>query len=247
MQVENTILFVCEGGVDEPKVIKRIAAHFNLTCKQIIIVFASDIHQLYRAILRDTDLTLIDLLRDRNEGALKDISNSSISEIYLFFDSDLHASSASSENLEAMLDIFCDETSDHGKLYISYPMLQAWKHLKKDTHFDFNNLIYSLRDNSYKEFSADNSDFNYINGTTFDDWLFISKKNIIKANYLINDIDETPSYKQYLSCISQKNIFKSQNIKHIPNKQISVLSAFPFFITEYFGEQIYGRILNFSS
>lgn len=246
MSANNTILFVCEGASGEPDVLKKISKSFNFSCKQIIVVFSADIHQFYRKISADPDLVLIDLLRDSslsNKTKLNGISNKNISEIYLFFDSDLHASAASPDNLKAMVDLFHDETSDHGKLYLSYPMLEAWKHIKNDPNFDYNQITYPIRDTGYKQHVHENTDFKYIAQVSLEDWKFIFRQNVIKANFLVNNCTSKPSYNMFNHHLNQSTIFINQKNKHIPLNRVAVLSGFPFFVLEYFGEKLYDDIL----
>lgn len=62
------------------------------------------------------------------------------------------------------------------------------------------------------------------------DWQYIISENLCKANYIVFDTYSVPS-----NIISQSKIFEGQTEKFICNNRLAVLSAFPFFIVDYFG------------
>lgn len=77
----------------------------------------------------DTDI--IEVLREEHEELkeqLEGINRDDFSEVYLFFDYDGHQNNLSEDDdsdvLEQMLKSFDNET-ENGKLYISYPMVEA--------------------------------------------------------------------------------------------------------------------------
>lgn len=65
------------------------------------------------------------------------LANGDFSEIYLIFDFDCQAPQYDDEKLQIMLDFFDNET-EHGKLYINYPMIESFKHFKSIPDLDFN-------------------------------------------------------------------------------------------------------------
>ncbi len=80
------------------------------------------------------------------DNELENISKDQIAEIYLFFDYDKHASNSSDEKIKKMLEVFDNET-EKGKLYISYPMIEAIKHIRRE--LDFKDTV-AKSDSDYK-------------------------------------------------------------------------------------------------
>lgn len=260
----NNILFIFEGERTEKIIVQSLEKHILLHNAAIKCAYAADIYQLYREIESDSDLDVFNLLKERNitnKELLKDFSRNDFAEIYLFFDYDAHSSLASEqdqygnqikpgdEKLYEMLSLFDNETNK-GKLYLSYPMVEAVRHI-----VDFNTfselLVKCKRDNCcymntclekdsckqephYKKIVADSSipQLCNITGYTKETWKKLTIAHLCKMNYLIFNAYEYPQKTE-----SQLSIFSHQLEKHI-NKQcpkISVLSAFPIFIHDFYG------------
>lgn len=142
-----------------------------------------------------------------------------------------------------MIKHFKDEL-DMGKLYISYPMVEAVKYLKKDSSNCLESCSVKAKvkikfKKVVNDFSADYQDltkltkncWNYIIGTTYS-----------KANCLIHDVKSLPKYEVAIN-LKQNSIFIKQKEHFIdPHERVLVLSAFPFFIVEYLGEDFYKEI-----
>ena len=133
------------------------------------------------------------------------------------------------EEVEELLEFFNNET-ENGKLYISYPMVEAIKHLKDNV--DFKNTIEESK-KIYKSIVAQNCNNNlqHLDKLTFDDWSFIINENSKKANFIVNNAFTFPT-----KIIEQLEIFDNQKTKYldVANK-VSVLSAFPIFLLDYYG------------
>ncbi len=264
----TNILFVFEGENTEKLIVNSLENHFlkrNMIGSTIIkCAFAAEIYQLYRKIKEDADFDTFNLIKERNSNnreSLKEYDRSDFAEIYLFFDYDAHSSLASSqdqlgnpvksgdEKLEDMLTLFDNET-DKGKLYISYPMVEALRHIK-----DYNTLYEltvkckgknckniddcedkedCLEEPHYRERVSNESipQLCNINGYTNETWKQLIKAHLLKMNYIVNNNFEYPE-----AIESQLNIFLKQLEKYInmPCPKVSILSAFPVFIHDYYG------------
>jgi hypothetical protein len=229
------ILLVFEGERTEPQISKSLEKHYFSKTQQTIIraTFKADIYQLFKQIKDDSYLDLVELLREKNDKALDGISRTDVAQVFLFFDYDGHATQASDEAINAMLAYFTNET-DNGKLYISYPMVEALKHIQ--TGVDFKDTVFNATETGYKTLVDRETRYLHIKKFTVDDWNKIILENLKKANFIVNSECEFPSYAQ-LASINQAPIFNAQLKKYIePNGNVAVLSAFPFFVIEYFGE-----------
>ena len=231
---KNYILMVFEGEVTEPLIFDSLKQYFiNENPNTIVYGFhCGEIYSLYHKLKNDEDLELFPLLQEKlapKNNEIQSIIESEVSEIYMFFDYDGHASGADDEKLQYMLELFDNET-DKGKLYISYPMVEAIQHLGNDV--DFENLL-AVSEKGYKSIVKSVSDTRYkdISSYTQDDWLSIIEFNAKKLGKLYTDsfivLDEIQE---------PIDIFLHQLEKHIiPNSNVSVLSAFPLFLIDYYG------------
>ena len=84
----------------------------------------------------DFDTDIIEVLRESNDDISKQLdglSRDDFSEVYLFFDYDMHQTNLGKEDdadaVKQMLESFDNETVN-GKLYISYPMVEALRDYK---------------------------------------------------------------------------------------------------------------------
>jgi len=261
------VLFVFEGERTEDIIVRSLEKHIlskgNLVVK---CAFGAEVYQLYQEVKGDEDLDTFELIKNRNANkeTLKDYNRSDFAEIYLFFDYDAHARLASSsidlfghqtkegdEKLKDLLRFFDNET-EKGKLYISYPMVEALKHIKD--YETFHELVVRCKgincsyraDCDEKVECADSPHYKAIVDTenipqlrnigdyTEEIWKNLITTHLSKMNCIVNGRYEFP---QKIEC--QKDIFEKQLEKHISKKcpVVSVLSAFPVFVHDYYGNE----------
>lgn len=236
MSKENYILMVFEGAKTEPQILENLKTYFlNESDKKIVkAVYGTVIYGLYKKFFPnnelDDELALFDLLKKEIKvPELKDIEIEFVSEIYLFFDYDSHATNAGNEKLETMLQFFDNET-ENGKLYVSYPMIEAIQHLKED--IDFKETIEECN-KEYKNLVKENRDkcFENLSWLKKEHWDRIIQEHSKKANFIVNDDFVFPS-----QIFEQSEIFNHQKIKFIePHKKVAVLASFPLFLLDYYG------------
>lgn len=130
-----------------------------------------------------------------------------------------------------------DDESNAGKLYISYPMVEALRHIKRNT--DFGGTTFEVKKcTEYKEQVHSSTDFQHINKFDKSHWNYITLENYKKANLIVHGSYEKPEFSRLAENLRQEHIFEGQLKRYIaPNGEVAVLSAFPFFIIEYFGEK----------
>ena len=131
--------FIVEGEVREPQIIDNISkvffAHGNF--KIITLPAEENIYMLWKKLKADDfDTDIIEVLRESNDvirEQLEGLSRDDFSEVYLFFDYDMHQTNLGKEDdadaVDQMLESFDNET-ENGKLYISYPMVEALRDYK---------------------------------------------------------------------------------------------------------------------
>lgn len=234
--MRNNYILVVFEGLDTEKTIFNNLKQYFLNENENTVVYSfhcGEIYSLYNKIVKDEDLELFTLLKENLKDSNQDIQNikrNQISELYLFFDYDGQAISADDKKVEYMLKLFDNETGDYGKLYISYPMVEAIKHLKDGINFK-NTIAESKK--SYKGIAANNSNNNlqHLHKLNYKDWHFIISENFKKANFIVND-----TFTFSTKIIEQLEIFDSQRSKYIDiENKVAVLSAFPLFLIDYYG------------
>ena len=238
LQSNKYILMVFEGQKSEPIIVNNLKQYF-LNEQQNAIIYAlygNVIYDIYEKLNEDDFLDVVLVLKEfaQNRLELANISRDDVSEIYLFFDHDGHSHLADQEKLEKMLQYFNDET-DHGKLYVSYPMVEALKHLGKD--INFKELTSVINDNSkYKQRvdrEADNK-FKQIRNYTKEIWIEVIQFHAKKLGYIMKY-----EYEYLNQAIDQYEILEKQKEQYIdPNNKVAVLGAFPIFLVDYYGYKI---------
>ncbi|MBQ9008776.1 MAG: hypothetical protein IJ088_05530 [Clostridia bacterium] len=128
--------FIVEGVDRDVRFIKEMTSTFfrgKFESLVICLPAAQNIYMLYEKMKRDSfETDLIELIREdiaEAREALDGITRQSIDEVYLFFDFDIHQNNLTGTQnplavLRTMVDFFDNET-ENGKLYISYPMVEA--------------------------------------------------------------------------------------------------------------------------
>lgn len=149
----------------------------------------------------------------------------------MFFDYDGHATNANDNKIKELLTLFNEET-EKGKLYISYPMVEALKHYSGENEFKL--LKVSAKENIHykKQVSDECSDkFRNLTILTKENWIELTEVHLMKMNLIVNDDFVMPT-----ELIEQSDIFKGQLTKYIEiDSTVAVLSAFPIFIFDYYG------------
>lgn len=235
-------LFVFEGEVREKHYFQSLkAAFFSAAGNHILVSFQNDIYELYQKLSADEDLDPFELIRElnsvaRNQEDLASLRRDQIGQIYLFFDMEPCDNHYSDEKLLNMLELFNNET-EHGKLFISYPMVEALRDI--DDHTEYLSRTVNLADctgKKYKGLTAQRGSATYQDARKIDKqlWQGLVAVNVKKANGMISgDYSATP-------VLDQSLIAQAQLTDFLPNEQVSVLSAFPIFLADYFGEKVYG-------
>ncbi|MFY1021000.1 hypothetical protein [Ectopseudomonas khazarica] len=231
----NCILLVFEGEVTEKNIWLSLKRFYLSDPRAPIIygIYGTEIYSLYHRMAKDPDLDLFSVLKgdQRNAALLKDVSKEDVSEIYLFFDYDGHAAGATDEKLRHMLEFFHEET-ENGKLYLSYPMVEAIRHI--NPCIPFGGVVAKCKENiRYKGVVAKATKNPFQDTSRYSEelWQYVISEHCKKLGKLMTDNFQLPT--EYYD---QTSIFERQLEKHIiPSKEVSVLSAFPIFLLDYYG------------
>ena len=233
--MSNNILFIFEGPKTEKSITDNLTKFFVNENTIITCAFCTTIYKMFSEIAEDEFIDTFSILKDieANKETLKEFKRSDFSQIYMFFDYDGHATNAGDDKLNELLKFFNEET-EKGKLYISYPMVEALKHIEDFDKFEDRKV--SFREFSvYKKIVSDTcldtlKHFHLYDKNT---WKSVIEVHLKKMNKIVSNIFELPSL-----IIEQNTIFKCQLEKHInKDKTVSILSAFPIFLHDYYGNE----------
>lgn len=239
--------FIVEGEAREPRIIDNISgiffSHGNYTV--ITLPAGENIYMLWKQLKDDDfDTDIIEVLRESNaeiDKQLMGLSRNDFSEVYLFFDYDVHQTnlgqSVTEDIICQMLESFDNET-ENGKLYISYPMVEALRDYESGKCGNTENCfadIQSLR--NYKNISADRAHNPQFKDYDIDTWKDIIDVFALKISCLWK-MSDTMRYEQYSGEVTPSEIYVMEAEETI-KQRVFVLSAFPEFLIDYFGVKLW--------
>lgn len=252
------ILFVFEGAKREPDLFRAIETLFFQDKQSIVCSFGNNIYELYNELQSyEGDGDIVSILKERYQGQADspfkdDLRSSDFSEIYLIFDYDFQNKNLPLEDMnsqiEEMLDLFDDET-DNGRLYINYPMVEAIRYTKTLPDSEYLTYVVSRKqctDYSFKSIADTFSDYKSLDFLTLStrraatekeiksrhgNWSLLIAQNVSKANYLCCGENAIPEDKDV---VNQLAVFAAQKRYLTNSESVSILSAFPLFLFDYF-------------
>ena len=150
-------LFIMEGPKDEPKLFNSLFREMKKDDRQHCYYFRCNLHVLANLLMPndDDDLDAIDLLmtlKGRYNSAEEiQVLNHKYTDIFLVFDFEPQEGNPAFDKIRKMAAYFNDST-DNGKLYINYPMMQSYRHLTAlpDLDFEFRKAMVNP-EKSYKQ------------------------------------------------------------------------------------------------
>ena len=242
--------FIVEGEAREPLIIDVISkvffAHKNF--KILTLPAGQNIYMFWKKLKEDDfDTDIIEVLREEHENLaeqLAGLDRDDFSEVYLFFDFDGHQTNLKNDTesdpievLEQMLISFDNET-ENGKLYISYPMVEALRDFIPGLCGTKGNCFIPIEQiGDYKLVSAERSMNPQFKKYLFDLWKEVIAVFSMRLSCLLNQA-ETISYEQYIETIKPYTIFKLEE-EEIRRNRVFILSAFPEFLLDYFGLKLW--------
>lgn len=251
MENKNTIAFIVEGEAREPLVIKNLAQiHFKHSNLKIITLPAGqNIYMLWKKLEEDDfDTDIIEILRESStqlEQTLEDYTRDDFSEVYLFFDYDGHQDNLNihQDVLMQMLSTFDNET-DFGKLYISYPMVEALRDFYPEQCGSQTGCLCKLKDFvDYKNTSKKSGIYHDFRKYNFEVWKLLINSFVMKLSCLF-ERNECMDFPEYQQIVTPMSIYQKQQL-YIENQEIFILSAFPEFLLDYFKPSFWNSVVQY--
>lgn len=237
-----TIAFIVEGEAREPAIIRNMQSFFfkNNEIKIITLPAGENIYMLWKQLKEDDfETDIIEVLKESGTDAaqaLLGLSRESFSEVYLFFDFDGHQMNLEDGTdgrkvLTQMLANFNNET-ENGKLYISYPMVEALRDLAEDGCAGYTKCEIGIEEfNDYKKLSASNTWMSQVGHYEIDHWHKLLEVFAMRVSCLFEN-EAVFSFQEYRDHVNPSSIFEKQ-MSIQEGKRVFVLSAFPEFLFDY--------------
>jgi hypothetical protein len=229
------ILVLVEGEKTDVNLMKHLFRIYSIDMKYEIIAYGTNIYALYSEMFvrgNPETFDLLQILKAREKNAKKKvIFDYHYSDILLIFDLDPHDTSYTPQKIKYLSEYFT-ESSDMGKLYINYPMIEAFYHMASipDPQYDsYYTALSELKTKKYKErVHKENRNKDYRKfAVNKEECNFVIRQNIDKAWKLI----ETDAVNGALP--EQQRVLDSQLSLLQREEKLSVLCTCPFFIPEY--------------
>ena len=232
---KRKILVLVEGAKTDVALMERLLATYQIDFKYEIVPYCTNIDTLYHEMFEDNvpaDMDLLQLLKSREpDTSKKAMFDDFYSDILLIFDLDPQDHSFTPEKISVMANYFV-ESSDMGKLYINYPMVEAFYHMVSIPDPNFDSYYVTLDELTAGEYKArvnrENQNHDYRKfATKKEECDIVIKQNIKKAWRLVRNDggDNLPP--------TQIEILDAQLSHMRRDRRVAVLSTCAFFIPEY--------------
>ena len=127
------ILILVEGAKTDIRLMNHIFHIYGIDAKYEILSYGTNIYVLYNEMFYDGrpgDMDILQVLKEHEQSDEKRfILEQEYTDILLIFDIEPQDNLFSVEKISAMLDYFVEST-DMGRLYLNYPMIEAFYHMK---------------------------------------------------------------------------------------------------------------------
>lgn len=192
----SKILVLVEGQKTDYQLMERLLRIYGISNSHKIVSYNTNIYVLYNEMFRDGDPASMDVLQTLKEHEhdpeKKKLFDERYSDILLVFDLDPQDPLFSADRILEMASFFV-ESSDMGKLYLNYPMVEAFYHMKSIPDEDYNGYTASLeelRSHKYKErVTSENRNHSYAKfAVTKEECNMVIEQNIEKA-WLISEAE----------------------------------------------------------
>lgn len=155
--MSKKILLIVEGELEEPRILDaKGKGILNLISNDFqIFPYKTSIYDLYESYKNGEYDDIVSYLVNEKDLKLEDneYSKTTFSAIYLVFDLDPHYHKYTDEIIIDLLNTFNNET-ELGKLYINYPMVESYYHIKSLNDNEYYNRTISLRDFNGKKYKS---------------------------------------------------------------------------------------------
>jgi hypothetical protein len=226
------ILILVEGEKTDVKLMNHLLQVYGISEDHVIVSYNTNIYTLYKAMFLDNDPETIDLLQllksKEKDPQKKLIFEENYSDILLIFDLDPQDPTFTSESIREM-QAFFTESSDMGKLYLNYPMVEAFYHMTEIPDDQYPTRIATLEELKAGQYKArvnhENRNHNYTKfAVSRDECNVVIRQNLEKGRSLASDTSDIPDCSRILT--AQLALLEQEQV-------VSVLCTCVYYIAEF--------------
>jgi len=231
MSKSKTLILV-EGEKTDFKLMERLLTQYSIKDMHDIISYKTNIYSLYNTMFKGVNPSELDILAHLKslepDVSMKKLFDQRFSDILLIFDFDPQDSNFSDKVISEMVEYFIEST-EMGKLYLNYPMVESFYHMKNIPDADYNTYTASLSELQKRTYKARvnaenrNKDYSKFSSTRAESSTVICQ-NIEKARLITNSNDSIPD---------QISLLKEQLAQLHSCKNVYVLCTCVFYIADY--------------
>lgn len=227
------ILFIVEGASTEPKLVKKISSVIG-EHQYSIYPYKTAIYELYEQLFADDDLDLLLVLKENEtDSGRRSILSKKYTRIYLVFDFDSQHHRYNHLKIVQLINYFND-SSDKGKLYINYPMMESHRHLSRMPDPDF---VYRKIDvcqlSHYKQIVGDFTFYSDLNRYTYEIITNMIAHHMIKYMKLVFDSTTMPTYDDFKNWTHDADLaLLSKQVEALEQGFIYVINTSIFYVVD---------------
>lgn len=232
-------LFIVEGEVAEQALIAKIFDTFLPTdatfefysYKTNLHTLAEHIEEFYSDF--DDYVDVLGVLRElEQDDERKAILAGKYTDIFYIFDFEPQNHILHFDTIAKLFD-HLNDSADQGKLFINYPMLESYKHLRQMPDHAFKDRTVSLEDClSYKQLIDSESAYQDLRVLNYQTLTSMIVHHLRKANYILTDDYKLPEKDAFLAW-NHQTIFERERTLVEQEKHVSVLNTCMFVIVDY--------------
>lgn len=246
------ILLIVEGAKLERRFFERMMSVFGIDAE--LYTYNTNIYTLYQQLKEDEfycDIKQVLLERTHPSSEQERILRQEFAYTYLVFDFDAHhpmpgvheIDETVAENMAKVLEMsqhLVDETDPtKGRLYINYPMMEAYRDCEDFFDPEYRSTCVSIDDISqYKSMiSAKRLASAHVDHFSKDNFSDLMKMNVYKLNQIANNQWGAFPYPEYLSVSEGSSLLGRQAERIQRERCMDVINTALFIVLDYFGNR----------
>lgn len=246
----KNILFIVEETNDEPRFIKQLLSKCDPSSNYKIYSYEANLHMLASKLEKDypdfeeDELDLLLFLKSY-ETKHKDIFDLKYTDVFMIFDFEPQHPGLHFDTIYKMISYF-DQSDGRGKLFINYPMMQSYRHLKALPDLAFLNSKLLKEDFSqYKEIVSNESFNNDISKYDYTVLASLAFHHLTKLVFIQTHHLKFPSIEDY-DALNYAEIFDIQCV-NLKSNFIWIVNTCILILLDYKPEAFFDQITKHST
>lgn len=244
----NNVLFIVEGESDEVQFLKNLFQKCFSKQNYQIYSYKTNIHVLAQVLYNEypnfeedeIDVKLVLRSLETNDHKRRILSQK-YRDVFLIFDFDPQHDTPHFDTVRRMLAFFNDST-DHGKLFINYPMMQSYKHfpILPDDSF-YSRKVSATQICSYKKLVGEESKFTDLSKYTYLTFVSLAVHHLRKANYILSGNYEMPDLETYYAW-GHTDLYDKQHSLFTEHAEVYVLNTCIFLLIDFAPREFFRQV-----